>query len=119
MAIIMKIPQRQPETKEERIAAWRENIPNFYNGAYRKQYDKAMSGESLRAAANDKCLDCKGYKRSEVKNCDLYECSLHPYRPYQAGLGRPVSFNPAQHRASGAVDTKKNDEISTMVGVSQ
>jgi hypothetical protein len=102
----MKIPQRKPETKKERIAAWRENIPDLFNGAYRKLYDKAMSGGSLRAAINSKCLDCMNWQAAEVKRCDIVTCPLHPYRPYKGDSER--------NRACGEADTENTDEIGVM-----
>jgi hypothetical protein len=36
---------------------------------------------SRRAAIREKCIDCKGWERGEVKLCDFEEdCSLHPFR---------------------------------------
>ena len=82
----MQITKERPKTKKERIAAWRQNIPELFNGSYRKQYDKAMSGKSIRAAINSKCLDCMCWQQAEVKKCDIDTCPLHPYRPYQGRI---------------------------------
>lgn len=72
---------------------WRKNIPDLRHGAYRRLYDKAMSGHSLRAAVSSKCLDCMCWQKNEVRDCDIVSCPLHPYRPYK---GRS-----ARQRASG------------------
>lgn len=42
-------------------------------------------------AIRSKCLDCSGYSKSEVKNCVILDCPLHPYRlgtnPNRKGIG--------------------------------
>lgn len=50
---------------------------------YQSMYAKAMTGKSLRAAVNIKCLDCTCYQRTMVRDCPVENCSLHLYRPYQ------------------------------------
>ena len=50
---------------------------------YRRQYNKAMVGKSLRAAINSRCLDCCCWQRTEVRDCPAENCPLYPYRPYQ------------------------------------
>ena len=67
------------------VARMRANIPDVYHGAYRKVYDKAMTGRSLRAAVNSKCLDCVCWEREEVKKCPSIDCPLYSYRPYKGG----------------------------------
>jgi len=69
---------------QERIRAYREHIPNLHDGVYRRRYDKAMKGKSLRAAVNAKCLDCACWQKNEVRDCPALTCPLWPYRPYQA-----------------------------------
>lgn len=61
----------------------RESIPTIHNGAYVKQYDKAMNKESMRAAVNAKCLDCCCWESAEVRKCPATDCPLYQYRPYQ------------------------------------
>ena len=96
----MHIPTQDIEkTAEQRIAEWREHIPGLYRGYYRKTYDKAMSGKSLRAAVTAKCQDCMCWQGTEVKRCDIVTCPLHPYRP---GVKRPTASNLARQRARGA-----------------
>ena len=73
----MNIPKKQPETKAEKIAAWRENIPEKYRGTY----DKAMAGRSLRKAIIAKCQDCMCYQSAEIRRCEHVACPLYPYRP--------------------------------------
>lgn len=61
------------------------HIPDLHKGAYRRKYLKAMSGKSMRAAVNAKCLDCMNWQSTEVKLCPSMDCPLWPYRPYQGG----------------------------------
>ncbi|MBC8379674.1 MAG: hypothetical protein H8E62_10915 [Planctomycetes bacterium] len=51
---------------------------------YRAGYDRAMSGRSLRAAINAKCLDCPGWQRTEIRDCPAVTCPLWLVRPYQS-----------------------------------
>ena len=98
-------------TAEQRIAAWRQNIPNLFNGAYRRMYDRAMSGKSLRAAVTAKCQDCMCWQGTEIKRCNIVTCPLHPYRP---GIKRVVSSNLARQSASDGAGT----EQTVLIGVS-
>lgn len=38
---------------------------------------------SLRAAINAKCWDCTCGQRTEIQNCNCYNCPLWNVRPYQ------------------------------------
>lgn len=43
-------------------------------------------------AVRDKCFDCSGFDRVEVRNCKHEECPLHPYRTTRSTTkksGRP------------------------------
>ncbi len=44
--------------------------------------DKAAAG-SLKAAVKLKCLDCSGGYKKEVSLCEIKECALWHFRPYQ------------------------------------
>ena len=114
----MNIQQRQPETKRERIAAWRENIPNLFSGSYRKQYDKAINRESMRAAINSKCLNCMCWEQAEVKRCDIITCPLYPYRPYQ-GTDKPISPESASQHGRGEASDEKTPELHATAGVTR
>jgi len=107
----MKIPQKQTKTKKEQIAAWREHIPGIYNGSYRRQYDKAMSGKSLRAAITSKCQDCMNWEGTEVRRCDIVTCPLHPYRPGRGRQTEPVTLDSTPQNASGNIGSEETDEI--------
>lgn len=66
-------------TPEKRL----EQIPDMYDGAYRKNYKKAMQGKSLRTAVNCFCLECTGYEKQYITTCTDSGCPLFPYRPYK------------------------------------
>jgi len=67
---------------EEQRKLFREKIPDLFHGSYRRQYDKAMKGHSIRAAINSKCLDCMCWEAAEIKRCTVVTCPLFKYRPY-------------------------------------
>lgn len=69
-------------TPEQRIAKRRAGMPRIY----RANYDKAMSGKSLRAATKAFCLECVQWQREEVRACPSVACPLYPYRPYRESL---------------------------------
>ncbi len=50
--------------------------------AYRKIYDRAMAGQSRRAAMHAFCLECTHWQREEIKLCPAVACPMYPYRPY-------------------------------------
>lgn len=59
-----------------------EVIPDTQSNAYKKQYIKAMTTASLRAAINSKCLDCCCWQAREVRKCTAENCPLYKHRPY-------------------------------------
>ena len=51
---------------------------------YKNTYLAAISGKaSPRNAIKAFCIECMGYARGEVTNCDTIECPLNLYRPYR------------------------------------
>ena len=53
-------------------------------GIYKTNYLSAVSGKaSPRNAIKAFCIECMGYVRSEVTNCDTIDCPLNLYRPYR------------------------------------
>jgi len=48
-------------------------------------------------AIRAKCLDCSGFQPSEVRRCEIAECTLFPYRlgknPNRAGIGCQISIS--------------------------
>ncbi|MEJ5259377.1 MAG: hypothetical protein WHS88_04220 [Anaerohalosphaeraceae bacterium] len=64
-------------------------IPKRYQGIYQK----AMQGQSKKAAIYAKCLDCVNWQRKEVALCVVSTCPLYPYRK--------TSANSAQNAVRG------------------
>jgi len=78
---------------EERVKEHRANIPK----QYRRAYDIAQTGRSLRAAINSQCIECMGYVYKEVKECCSPQCALYRYRPLQGishGIVQPTESKP-------------------------
>ena len=73
------ITPRAREKAVQRIAKRLSDMPKVY----RSNYDRAISGQSLRAAINAQCLECVYWKRVEIRLCPSYSCPLWCYRPYQ------------------------------------
>lgn len=69
----------EKEKAKQRIAKHRADMPR----QFRRVYDIAMSGRSLRAAVNSQCIECMGYVLKEVRLCCSPQCPLFPYRPTQ------------------------------------
>jgi hypothetical protein len=67
------------DKRNQKIAERRTGIPR----AYRKTYDKAVKGKSLRACVNAQCLMCVCWVRKEVTLCTDLACPLYAVRPYQ------------------------------------
>ena len=57
--------------------------------SYRNTYKKAMAGKNRAAGVKSFCLECMGWQRTEVHNCDSVACPLYPYRPYSKFLKTP------------------------------
>ena len=73
------------ELAARRIDKRRDDMP----AAYRKNYEKSLTGKSLRAAAKAFCLECVMWQRNEVRLCPSYPCPLWLYRPYQDSAQNP------------------------------
>ena len=82
-----------------RIQIKRKAIPKVY----RANYDKAMQGNSLRAALKAFCLECMDWQKQEVKLCTSISCPLYPYRPYK-NTSEEVYFKPESINSSKEVD---------------
>lgn len=45
---------------------------------------RALRKQGARSnAIKAKCLDCCHFDRDEVRNCQVWRCPLHPWRPFQ------------------------------------
>ncbi len=87
--------------RQRRIAEHRANMPR----QFRKVYDTAMSGRSLRAAVNSQCIVCVGYVFKEVKLCCSPQCPLFLYRPL-----RGVSYGVSGVGQSGTESKNSDNE---------
>ncbi len=65
-----------------KITLRRNRMPSAYRGIY----DRAVSGQSLRAAVNAQCLECVGWMKNEIRECTDAACPLFAVRPYQDSL---------------------------------
>ena len=83
-------------SREAQIAERRKQMPR----AYRRTYDRAVRGSSLRACINAQCLECCGWQRVEVAACTDLGCPLYAVRPYQS------SQNPHEGRFNDAESKK-------------
>jgi len=68
----------------------RANIPDLHHGAYRRLWDRAISGRDLRAAIKGKCQDCMAWQLTEIKICACVACPLYPYRITGRKIPRPA-----------------------------
>jgi len=84
---------------EQRIQEHRAHVPK----KYRRAYDIAQTGKSLRAAINSQCIECMGYSFKEVINCCSPQCPLFKYRPLQGvshGLSEPTRRKPKSTKST-------------------
>ena len=70
------------------LRRWFRNIPNLYNGSFRKIWIKALQHKSMKAAVAAKCQDCMGWQNREVKECNIVTCPLWQYRPFRDKNGK-------------------------------
>lgn len=87
--------------RDAKIAQRRTDMPR----QFRKVYDIAMIGRSLRAAVNSQCIECMGYVFKEVRLCCSPQCPLYPYRPL-----RGVSYGVSDVAQSGRESTNSGQE---------
>jgi hypothetical protein len=73
-------PDANQDTKrQQKIEKRREDMPR----KFRKLYDRATAGNSLRAAINAQCLECIHWQVDEIRRCTCLACPLYAVRPYQ------------------------------------
>jgi len=58
-------------------------IPTSARGIIARSLSKQGSP---RSAIKAKCLDCCNFDRSEISDCSVVICPLHPWRPFQAEI---------------------------------
>jgi len=71
-------------TDKQQMTAWLDNIPDLYQGSFRKQWLKAATKSSMRQAVNAKCADCTNWQNVEIRECTVITCPLYQYRPRSA-----------------------------------
>ncbi len=54
----------------------REDVPPRYV----PMYDRAMRGNSRKSAVRLNCLECSGWRPSEVRRCGISACAFYLYR---------------------------------------
>jgi len=86
---------------QERIRAYREHIPNLHDGAYRRGYDKAMKGKSLRAAVNAQRQVPRLRLLAKKRGTGLPRSHL-PFVALQAVSSLPLTSHSARQRDRGA-----------------
>ena len=65
-------------------------------------WEKMVKG-SRSAGVKHKCLECSGWQTSEVRRCQVNNCGLWPFRPYQGALD-----------ANEIEEIEENEEIEEM-----
>jgi len=70
-------PNKSSVERQEKTVGRRAQIPRLY----RSIYDKAVEGNSRKAAMHAFCLECCGWQIKEVFLCTDLGCPLYPYRP--------------------------------------
>lgn len=69
----------------------RKEIPSSVQGVFRR----AWSGTSRSASIRTFCLECQGYDKKAVSECDCFDCPLWSHRPYQVSRSvRPGGQKP-------------------------
>jgi hypothetical protein len=83
--------------RETEIATRRAQMPR----KYRRLYDRAVQGKSLRSCVNAQCLECCGWQSKEVAMCSDVACPLWAKRPYRSsGSAHDGGFRGAESENS-------------------
>lgn len=72
----------------DRIKGCISDIPNLYQGSFRRLLLKALQRKSMRAAIKSRCLECMDWKNAEVSRCNVVTCPLWRYRPGSKTRGK-------------------------------
>jgi len=80
-------PTRNMSIRDQ-LRQWYKNIPNLYQGSFRKKWIKALQKKSMRAAITAKCQDCMAWQNTEVRECNVVTCPLWQYRPFSDKKGK-------------------------------
>ena len=71
---------REAESNEKRARQISERLAQIPR-LYRPVYERAISGNSRKAAMHAFCAECCGWQIKEVFLCTDIGCPLYPYRP--------------------------------------
>ena len=87
-------PARPPRVKEPKVTdrAVVKKLDDYLSTCVPDKHkvatERALKGMMSRTnAVKIKCLQCAGFQFSEVKNCTVITCALHPIRPYAQSSG--------------------------------
>lgn len=84
--------------REAQIAERRAQMPR----KYRRLYDRAVEGKSLRSCINAQCLECVCWQSREVTLCTDLACPLYSVRPYRSsGNACQEGLNSVESNKSG------------------
>lgn len=67
------------EKRKQMVGRRRSRMPKYLRGLY----DKAVKGESMKAAITAFCHECVGYQHSAIADCASLACPLWAFRPIQ------------------------------------
>jgi len=67
------------DKKKELMTRFMSKVPS----SLQKVFKRAYSGKSKASGIKAKCLDCVGFQRIEVAECEAVTCQLFQYRPYK------------------------------------
>ena len=84
--------------RKEQIEQRRMQMPR----KYRKIYDRAVEGKSLRSCINAQCLECVGWVSKEVTLCTDLGCPLFSVRPYR---------DSGSSRQEGLISTESKNSV--------
>lgn len=79
--------------------------------------EKQFDGENLTplAAIRMKCRDCTGGSLKEIRNCQTFDCSLHPFRmgrnPQRSGIGNRRVVPPRKRELTGEKPTESHPSV--------
>jgi hypothetical protein len=74
-----------------------------------KTQAEVVAGSRLKAI-RDRCLDCSGFDKAEVKACRMTKCDLHPFR---MGKGNRAANMTDERRAALSAQMAKVREANT------
>jgi len=85
---------------------------------YQQLYNRAMRGNSRKAAMRAFCLICCGWQSEEVNLCTDTGCPLYPYRPASdvSGSTDERGFSCAEPKKSAETANITNDLFSMAGG---